>query len=153
MKRKVTRLTFALLLAVAHLCMFVQPTSAYVIQNVRQTFAFSLYNDCVDELIEGTAEIHQIWILNPGKVDSIHSHIKGTAVGRTSGNKYIVNETYKDDFSNFACGATLYGHIRQRLISLGKAPNVHVDFLVTYATDADCNPLPTIYTPETTHCQ
>jgi hypothetical protein len=153
MKHKITRLTCATLLVVAHLCSFVQPTSAEIIQNVRQTFSFTFYNECVDEEVEGTAEIHQIWILNPGRVDSIHYKIKGTAVGLNTGNKYIVNETYKDDFANFACGATLYGQIRQRLISLGKAPNAHVDFLVTYTTDADCNPLPTVFTPTTTHCK
>ena len=143
MKHKVTRLLFITLLVVAHTTAFIQPASAEVIQNTRETMDFTLYNECEDEWVQGTIEVHLIWIFNSGRVDSIHTNVHGTAVGLTTGNSYIAKNNYKDDFTNFGCGGTATARANVRLISKGKAPNRDADFLITYALDANCNPLPT----------
>ena len=142
MKHKLTRLLCITLLVVAHTISFIRPASAEIIQNERFIVTFQDYIPCLDEWVTGTAELHQIWIFNAGKVDSIHTNLTGTAVGQTTGNQFIWKNNYKDDFTNYFCGGTATARAHARLIGLGKAPNQDTEFLVTYEFDANCNALP-----------
>lgn len=57
------------------------------------------YNPCTEEQVEGVLEIHWVWIVNQGRVDSIHTNVRGTAVGTTTGNQYLFRHNYKDDYA------------------------------------------------------
>ncbi len=142
MKNKFTKLLIATLLVVAQSICFIQPASAEIVQNFRSTIPLQFFNDCTGELIEGTVDYHQIWILNAGKINSIHANVHGTFIAQTSGNQYIYQNNYKDDFTNFSCGGMATATAHARLISQGKLPNLSIDWLVTYAFDASCNELP-----------
>jgi hypothetical protein len=142
MKHKLTKLTLITLLLVAHTSAFVRPTSAEIIENSWETIPILVYEDCTGEWLEGTVKVHLIWILNAGKVDSIHTNVKGTAVGLTSGNRYVFHNNYKDDFTNYFCGGIATARAHARWISQGKLPNRDAEFRITYEFDDDCNPLP-----------
>ena len=142
MKHKLTKLLFATLLVVAQSICVIRPASAEIVQNTRDTVPFQFYNNCTGEWVEGTAEVHLIWIINAGKIDSIHTNVQGTALAQTTGNRYIFQNNYKDDFTNFSCGGMATATAHARLISQGKLPNLSIDWLVTYAFDTYCNELP-----------
>lgn len=139
MKHKIMRLTVIALLIAAHTTTFIRPAAAEVVQNTRETFPLYYYDDCTGEWIEGTFDVHTIWIINTGKLDSIHQNLNGTGVGQITGNRYVINQNYKDDFSNIVCGGTVTGRYKVRAISLGKAPNQLLDISVTWQIDNACN--------------
>lgn len=153
MKRKITRLMIMTLLLAAHTSSFIKPASAEIVQNNRTTINFSFYLDCTNEVVVGTAQIHTIWIINAGKIDSIHYNLNGTAVGQTTGNRYKYMENYKDDFTTYFCGSTTYAQIHMRWISQGKAPNLDVNFLQIWEFDQDCNPLSPTFSVVSTRCK
>ncbi len=153
MKYNFTKLLFTVLLVITQSICGIRPASAEIVQNTRDTVPFQFYNDCTGEWVEGTAEVHLIWIINAGKIDSIHTNVHGTAIGQTTGNRYIFQNNYKDDFSNFVCGGTATSQAHQRLISLGKSPNLSLDLLVTYSIDVNCNELPPVVTVVGLRCK
>ena len=153
MKNKFMKLMIISLLLITHTLSGVRPASAEVIQNTWGTMPFLGYSDCTNEWVEGTIEVHLIWIFKAGKVDSIHTNVQGTAVGQLTGNRYIYKNNYKDDFSNYVCGGVATAHAYARLISQGKSPNLDTNFLITYEFDANCNPLPPNITVENSRCR
>lgn len=142
MKHKVTRFMCMALLLTAHSLAFVSPTSAEVVVNYWETFPASTYDGCNQEWLEGTVELHVLYIYNEGRVDSVHSFTRATYTGVTTGNRYLLRTNYKQDFSNYVCGGKATASANARLISQGNAPNSHANYQITYEFDANCNPLP-----------
>jgi hypothetical protein len=152
MKHKFTRLLCLTLLVAAPTTSFIQPASAKVIENSWETMPFEYFNECEGEWVVGTIQAHLIWILNDGKVDSVHTNITGTGVGEISGTTYIAKNNSTSDFSDFVCGGTAVRRANVRLISRGKASNLDANIQIKYELDANCNLLPPQFTVDV-RCQ
>jgi hypothetical protein len=137
MKQKGSRLLVISLLLFAHSFAMLPAVSAKAI-SVRFTDVYDLYNDCEDEWIRMTVEIHFRAVSNGGLFESFLITTTGTGVG-DKGNRYNFISSYKDDFGKLACGATATSRFYGRLISQGKADNRLLETVVTYGSDADCN--------------
>ncbi len=146
MKTKFTRILCLTLLVIAQTISLSRPVAAEIIQNTRETAYFTYYDNCADEEISAEVEVHLIWILNDGKVDSIHTNVTGTAVGLTTGNSYIYKNNYKDDFLDYTCGGTATAQAHIRVIGKGKAPNSQGVFSIRYDFDSNCNELSPVVT-------
>jgi hypothetical protein len=119
------------------------PASAEVIVNKRQAFSAVFFDDCTGEEIQVTAEDHVLIRQSVGADgvtywdEFINTH--GTAVGLTSGRKYVYNETIR--FSRPAedgpeCGFTTDFSTRIRFVSEGSEAN----FFAKYSFHLEVNP-------------
>lgn len=137
MKQKRSKLIVTALLLFAH-CFAILPSASAKAINIRYTVDYDLYNDCEDEWVQMTLEVHFRAVSNGGLFESFLITTTGNGVG-TKGNRYNFISSYKDDFGKLACGETATSRYYGRLITLGKADNRLLESIVTYGADANCN--------------
>jgi hypothetical protein len=118
------------------------PASAEVVFNARIPFSATFFDECAGEVIQVTAEDHVVIRLseNSGTTfrdEHINSH--GMAIGLSSGNEYIYNESIKiSRVDEPGCGFTDDFSTKARFISQGSHPNLMVRLWVQMEETSGC---------------
>ena len=140
------RLVLCLTLLFVCLMTSVTPTSvrAEVLPNERMPVSITFFDECTNEEIQITGEVHVMGSITTTKDGRMrrhaHANLHGTGVGLISGNEYVINDNFKiREVTDPADCAFKYQDIeRMRLISKGSQPNQMTIIGLRLSQNKDC---------------
>lgn len=141
---KVRKWVIALGLVIGQILALTPQASAEVLVNRRLPFTALVFNDCTGEDIRFAGEFHEVLKSRVDKNGTFHGtydvNAHGEGEGLTTGNRYIWNDTYMEEFVNpQGCAFTLTSpDFYLRLISQGSLPNQLLKVNRTFGLDANC---------------